>query len=452
MTEFANLRINKAVVRRLLLVIRHWPLVRGHALHTSHYALRTTFYVLPTFLLLACTATPSPLILHPSSLTLTAPRVATADQPVQVAITAPDASDGTLVTLTAVGSYGAIPFSKPLTAGEVTFTLPPEFTRAAGLVTLSAAAGEAVARAELTLRPSPAAGQLPLMVGPRSIAANGRDKTMAVALPQDSYGNPLPDGVPVTFVVRHPARDIEKTGRRQIITTTIQGGVAWAQPRSGTVAGDTTLAAYSGDSHSTALTFAETAGRPLPFTLHAERDNLPADGRQLALLTTSSLADVFGNPLPDGLAVAFLVTTADGSRRSIPAVTLNGRAQGQVQAPLHPGELTVQADLAGVLSDPLTLTFVAGPVVTDFPVTLWRFPDTLDISAGPLVGPLGQFVPDGTPVEFTLSGPDDVQSFNAPAEFGHAVLTLRRANLLTGTYTVTVSAGAGQGRASFDGP
>ncbi len=465
--EFANKRIYEWVVGHLSFVICHWSIVTQHAtpvtfyalrithhaLRITHHALRITLYVLATLLLFACAPTPtSPFTIHHSPFTITAPRVATAGQPVSVTITAPDAPDDTRVTLTAVGSYGAMPFTAPLTAGKVTFTLPSTATAAAGLVTLTATAGDATAAVELTLRPGPAAGQLPLLVGPRSIAANGRENTMAVALPQDSLGNPLPDGSPVAFVIQHPAPYSGQTGWRQLITATTRGGVAWALPRSGIVAGETALAAHTGDSRSAALTFVETAGRPLPFNLTTDRDHLPADGRQLVRVTTSPLVDAFGNPLPDGISLTFLVASTAGERRSIPAFTLGGRAQAEVQAPLQPGKLTVQADLAGVLSEPLSLTFVAGPAVSNFPVKVDRLPDSLTITAGPLVGPLGQFVPDGTPVRFSLTGPGEPQRHTAPAEFGLATLTLRRAALSPGSYIVTVRAGTGRGHASFKGP
>ena len=70
--------------------------------------------------------------------------------------------------------------------------------------------------------------------------------------------------------------------------------------------------------------------------------------------------------------------------------------------------------------------------------------------AGPLVGALGQFIPDGADVTFTITFPDgQIEEVIAPADYGYTQLLLRRGALVDGEYQITVTAGTGQGAIAF---
>ena len=134
----------------------------------------------------------------------------------------------------------------------------------------------------------------------------------------------------------------------------------------------------------------------------------------------------------------------------MPAVTVDGRARALVPAPARPGTVTVRALAADVESAPVALTFVAGPAVDDFQVEARVQPDEIALVAGPLVGALGQFVPDGTVVTFTVTGAETPPRMEtAPADGGYATAVLRTAGLEPGAYDVLVTAGTGQGHTEF---
>ena len=134
-------------------------------------------------------------------------------------------------------------------------------------------------------------------------------------------------------------------------------------------------------------------------------------------------------------------------------MVVDGQARIDLQAPTQPGLLTAQALLNDTLSRPLTMTITPGPAVTTIPLTLTRHPETMTLTAGPLVGPLGQLIPDGTPVLFEIAGPrPPVIKLTGRADYGYALVTLRRANLVSGLHTIMVTAGSGQGRLMFEEP
>jgi hypothetical protein len=384
-------------------------------------------------------------------LTITLPDTVTAGKQVPVLITAPTLPDETPIILTAIGTYGLHPQSSRLRHGLATFYLPASDTRAAGLMTLVASTNQARAEAQLLIRPGPPADPIITVVGPRSILADGQDQTMLVALPTDAFGNPVASQTPVDISVRRPGAEFES--HNLILQTETRHLLAWARLPSGTVAGQTRLAVSVGAAHSIEETVLEVPGQPVSFTLSAEPTLLPADGRQLAELTTSPIADAHGNLLPEGTTATFLITDAGGGRRTIPAaIVFNGRAQTVLQAPTRPGKVTVQAMVAGVLSRPLQLTFTTGVALADdeIPLSASFNVEGLILRLGPLAGSLGQFIPDGTPVEVVVLGPDDYQWQEAiPADRGYITAEVRQSSLLSGQYSVLVRLGQGQGRATF---
>ena len=229
--------------------------------------------------------------------------------------------------------------------------------------------------------------------------------------------------------------------------------MGWVSSR--TRAGRAVVSASVGDAHGPDATYDEVPTWPAPFGLSASPLNLPADGRQLLTLRTDLIRDRFGNPMIDGTLVTFVVEVAGSEPRFVPAYTVDGAAEAQLQAPTEPGTVTVRATLYGVDSRPLTLSFAAGPAVGTIVVKAQvnARDGFVALSAGPLLAALDQFVPDGTPVEFVLTGPGGAQQqFTALSETGRANIELRLSELPSGSYTVQVSAGAGQGQTEFVSP
>jgi hypothetical protein len=379
-------------------------------------------------------------------LVVRAPSAVLAGEPAPIVVERADAPSGLAVTLAAQGSYGLRVYMSAFEAGVARFTLPGEDLRQSGVVALIARAGAARGQGSLEIRPGAPADPITPLVGPRSIAADGEHQTMAVAVPFDDYGNPVADGTPVEFRALHPGERLE---RRSVPTAHL---VAWRWIASGTRAGRATVTVAAGQAHGPDATFEEVPDWPVAFGLSASPADVPADGRQFVTLRTEGIRDRFGNPMLDGTLVTFVAEVPGSEPRQIPAYTIDGQAEAQLQAPEAPGSVTVRATLYGVESRPLSLTFAPGPAVGLFEVEAQvnARDGFVSLQTGPLLGALGQFVPDGTPVRFRLVGPGGAaRTADAEAEKGRAAAELRLAELAPGAYRVEVTVGSGSGTTTF---
>lgn len=409
-------------------------------------------YLLVFLLLLAGCARGAPAVSAPAltgRLVVRAPTEIHVSAPVPVEVARADAPEGMDVTLVAQGSYGARVYHAAFRAGRAALVIPGEDTRQSGIVTLIATAGAARGEASLAIRPGTPADPITPQVGPRSVVADGKHWSMVAAIPFDDYGNPVEDGTPVEVRVLHPDGALD----RQIIAVTHL--VAWQRLPSSTRAGRTTVSVTTQGAHGPDATFVEAPGWPVPFDLSASPADAPADGRQLVTLRTDIIRDAFGNPMLDGTLVTFVIDIPGSQPRFIPAYTIDGAAEGQLQAPDAPGEVAVRATLYGVESRPLTIAFAPGPAVGSFPVVAQvnARDGVVTVAAGPLLGPLDQFVPDGTLVRFRIVGPDGAaRQVDGLAEQGRARIELRQAQLDAGAYTVEATAGSGRGTTTFVAP
>lgn len=270
---------------------------------------------------------------------------------------------------------------------------------------------------------------------------------MAVVTPRDALANPVAEKTAVTFAVQHPTAptNAPATGQESITAYT-QNLLAWARIYSRNLAGPMRIAATADFGHSPERMVLATPGLPQPFQLFADKVAVPADGRQLVRISSSQISDRFGNVLLDGTSVTLLATLSNQERRSLPAATIDGRIYTTIQAPSQPGAMILQGWLAGVASAPLTIAFTPGPAVQPIRLVTQKTADGLQVIAGPLLGELGQFIPDGAEVTFTITNPaGQTTTIIALTEYGYAQILLRRSELLAGDYQLLVTAGTGQG-------
>ena len=382
------------------------------------------------------------------TLAVRAPAQVAAGDPISVTVSGD--GDGPLFLL-ATGTFGSVPLTGTLTAGTATLRLDALYSRHAGAVEFRARAGQAEAQAATTILPGPPVDPILPLVGPRSIVADRGHWTMLVAVPTDRYGNPLTDGFPVTVRAQHPAPDGgEPLAALDVQEAKIERLFAWARVYSRTKAGRTFLSVNAGEASSPEREVQEVPGQPVPFRLYAEPEVAVADGRQTVQISSEQIRDRYGNLLLDGTSVQLLAESSHGSRRMIPAVTQDGRIYASLQSPAAPGTLAVWGLIDGVVSEVLTLRFTPGPAVRPFPVAISQTGGTLFLSAGPLLGPIGQFIPDGTAVRFTLTDPDSVpQDIPAVAEYGYARISLGLGEMAGGEYRVEAAVGTGQGWNGF---
>lgn len=358
------------------------------------------------------------------------------------------------ILLLAQGTFGLYPQRQTPINGRATFTLPALQTQYAGMVQLAAHDGHAEAQTELEILPGVAADPVLPLLGPRSIVADSNHWTVVVASLRDKFLNPVAENTVVTLRVQHPVPPgADPMAGLELIHTKTRHLIAWQRIYSRTRAGEMRVAVEGGSAHSPERTVREVPGMPVKFTLSATPLSAPADGRQLIQIQSEQIMDTFGNVLLDGANVTLLAEMGKIDRRSLPATTIDGRIYTTLQAPAQPGHMIVQAWVAGIASRPLELTFTPGPAVKPITVITQINAQEIVLVAGPLVGQLDQFIPDGTEVTFSLKTPDGKQVMSsALADYGYATLHWHRMGMIAGAYTVTVTVGTGTGQTSFQLP
>jgi hypothetical protein len=379
-------------------------------------------------------------------LPVVAPEKVQAGETVSVTVGPVKAAEGVAVTLVAIGSYGPKIYRANISKGQAVFSWQ---ARESGLVSLVATSGNARGEGKLTVVPGPAIEPVTPLVGGRAITADGEHYTMVVAVPFDSFDNPVEEGTVVQIKALHPDSRLEE------IKTQTTNLLSWSRLFSGTKAGRTTVTVASGKAFGPDSVFLETAGWPVSFKLSAEPDNVPADGRSLINIKSDIIKDRFGNVMPDGTLITFIIESPNGDRRTVPSSTIKGIAETPLQAPRDPVLLKVKATVYGAESEQLTVAFTPGPAVGNIPLEVKK--DTpnrvVTLSAGPLLGGLEQFVPDGTPVMFRVTDTTGQrQWFNSVANNGRASVEIRLEGLQLGNYVVDVMAGTGQGTVKFSLP
>jgi hypothetical protein len=332
--------------------------------------------------------------------------------------------------------------------------------------------GDGHALEELVIPPEYPAGPVELTVGQNSVrvaepaqrtqrdhvAGNviaGNDVAMAYSVLRDFNGNRVVDGTPIDFRITLP------DGTRTTLTTETDGGIAWRWLPHGVRAGVAPVAAVSGGASSSERSLFVMPGRPMPTTLSVDYE-VSADGRRLVTVRSGHVVDVAQNTLVDGYALTFRATT-DGGVREARVPVVNGRVTWRVRAPTVAE--TVHFELYGDgrrlaetactfakgLHAATLVAFEAGPPrisrsADDTGVELpSRFTfseeghtarvsrpdeDTRDISpprlrAGPFLGAMGQFVPDGTDAYAEVTDADGAEAtLFGVVDHGDAVWTL----------------------------
>ncbi len=409
-------------------------------------------------LLLSCRASAPPVntemavqTVAVQALQIDAPSELAAGQPLTIVVHSTPLTATGEILLTAQGSFGYLPQRATLAAGRAVFTLRPLHTQRAGMVQLIARSGAVAASQDLSIDPGPAVDPLLPLIGPRSIVADGKDWTMAVLAPRDEFDNPVAAGTTVIIRAQHPILPgAEPATGLAIVRTQTQHLLAWAPIASRTRAGRMLIAASAGSSHSPERFVMEVPGQPQPFIIQADQLTVPADGRQVVRLESEPITDRYGNQLFDGTHVTILAAMAAGEVRTLPALTIDGRVYATLQAPSQPGPMYVRAWIDGVSSNLLQLDFTPGPAVQPIKVVTQMTSEGVVITAGPLVGQLDQFIPDGAAVTFIVTAPDGTaRQAMAPADYGYAQIMVRALTLQPGIYQVKVTAGTGTGTASF---
>lgn len=289
--------------------------------------------------------------------------------------------------------------------------------------------GKIIAARKLTVLPTFAAEPLEVYLGSKSITADGgRHWAMITAIPVDSLQNPVAAETSVEFDFFRPDGSVQKK------STQTSNLVAYEKIYSGSKVGKTIVGSKTGSAVGQEKVLLEEPGYPTNFSIMAVKVYPYADSRQFFVVESSEITDEFGNKVADGTLVIYTIRDADGSQRQLTAYSIDGRANLVVQNPDLAGDLSIIGRVFGnVNSNDLSVNFKR--VITDLPVQFDSKNQQLII--GTLIGPLGQYVADGSEVnvEFQPGG----LTKTAVILEGKAKASTKE--LKKGTYTITFKFG-----------
>jgi len=268
------------------------------------------------------------------------------------------------------------------------FVLGPPHTLRAGTITLGLDFGAGPHFETIEVIPGTRDLLVDLNVGPTAIRRS--EAAMAVGLLTDSWGNPVPDGSPLRTTVT------QANGESEIVELPTRRGLVVLEVTGDADSERFTIAMDSSTVFSPSVDVIVQPGTPLPFDLvRNSNDPLLADARSLIELRSSDLVDDGGWAITDGTNIVLNVTGPDGPGIAHGEV-VDGVLQATLIAPAEPGLLTVTASIRGRTSPALVLDFA--PAAVTFPVEFEVTNGRRHVVIGPVIGPDGGLLPDGTPV------------------------------------------------------
>jgi hypothetical protein len=248
-----------------------------------------------------------------------------------------------------------------------------------------------VSSRQLIIKPLTPAEPLEVYLGSKSITADGgRHWAMITAIPVDSLQNPVMADTPVEFDFYRP------NGNREAKLNQTAHMVAYEKIYSGLKVGKTIVGSKAGQAIGQEKMLLEEPGYPANFSIKSVRVYPFADSRQFFMVESSDIMDEFGNKVADGTLVNFRIVDSNGLQRQLTAYSIDGRVNLVVQNPESSGNMVITGAIFGnISSNELNVNF--RQVVTELPV---RFDESnQQLIIGPLVGPLGQYVADGSEVK-----------------------------------------------------
>ena len=296
-------------------------------------------------------------------------------------------------TLLLKSSYATLLVEPQVKGDTISFTTPEFFNKKTGKVSWSVIVyNEPQLKGTFEIIPQQETARIENYLGPRSTPVGDGHYTMMVAIPEDIYGNPMPDSTATTI-------SNQFLGRISNYNLPTEHFISWkrlyAPEKSGKMLSSVTCQNAETKETETDIFPAP----PVPFTISYTRNHAFADGNQLTTFKTSTLRDKFNNIVSDGTMVYFVVTTEEGTKLKSFGATVYGMAEAKFPAPEHEATYTVKAYVTGMAeSKSISINYKAVPAVIPYSFDT----DKRIITVGEVTSFMGQIAPEGTTVTLSL--------------------------------------------------
>ena len=310
----------------------------------------------------------------------------------------------------------------------IQFMVPKPLAHIAGFVTYAFITNERIIqKGYFELLPTLKTETIASYVGPPSITAGGRDYSMLVVVPTDSFDNPLVDSTKIA--IKHQFKNT-LVSEVQLVKNCI----AWKRFYSPKMVGRLLVSSSLENSFSAESTINVTPSVAKDFKITAAAKHNFADGNQVVTIQTSEIKDRFGNFVAEGTMVNFIATDSLGMKLQSSGSTLRGSATGYFLHPEAPTKWNVTAFVHGVAQ--------SNSVPLHFESALKKITVHFDkksklLKVGPLHSFMGQLVNDGIRVHAAFFNAGKlVHEIRKETRLGNVIFDLNGSNFPAGDYRI----------------
>ncbi len=277
--------------------------------------------------------------------------------------------------------------------GLFQFVIPAYSNKIAGEVNLYVLfEGKLIGKDKYFIKPLEGLNKIQIFNGPKELFAEDEDASMIVAIPHDPFGNPLLPPSTVNFRSNFEGKLKEESNAE------IKHLTAYKITKSKSKQGKYIIGVNSSEANAQEQELIIGANMPSSFTIELLSFYPFADSRQNIHIKTDVIKDNLGNIVADGTMINFIIKQNEELYGVYQSYTIGGIANIYIQ---NPNNATVWQITGGlydnIISNEITLNFSKN--INDFKLH-WNH-DKKILNVGPVIGDLGQFVPDGSEVRIS---------------------------------------------------
>lgn len=289
-----------------------------------------------------------------------------------------------------VHSYGKTLVESTFEKGKYFFKIPRNYTQKTGVVSWFLINGnERLNQGTFEIIPNDKTETIiENYLGPRSILAGGKEFSMMVTVPTDSFDNPKKENTIVLLKYQF----LQKINTTYLKTKDF---ITWFDIYSPKKSGKLLVSTQCDTIVTKEIETEVYPNIAEDFSVFFTRNHEFADGNQITNFTTSIIKDEFGNTVSDGTLVSFIIKTKKDLILKTFGTTINGIALAKILHPDHPDVYTVKGFVTGI-AESNSIDIAYKPIIATFNYGFSERNRTLTV--GPIKSFMNQLVPDGIKV------------------------------------------------------
>jgi len=292
----------------------------------------------------------------------------------------------------------------------------------AGLYTISIYdAGSLLTSRDFTLEAREITDPIEVYAGPNSLVVGSKEQSMLTTIPADKLDNAILEDKKITYRATGAKVFYKNNNISHLVSNTIF--------TSSNETGKVIVGLSHNKKSSREQQITQTADWGTDFKLKLISHHPYADNRQYSQITTTKILDKYGNTVPDGTFVEFIVKENEKLIGIYKALSIDGIAKVYIKNPAIASTYVISAHIENrALSNSIQISF--RNIISKINYKHYQFQKAIKV--GPLTSDLGQMIPDGTPVELTIDGKNYVQEcYEGYVIFSFVKLGIRKPDAAT---------------------